>query len=264
MQDTGQAAVKQEMTRNEEALVKRALAGDSDALDSLFDRDNRALYQTALRLLGNAQDAEDALQEGLLAAYRNLRRFQGRSKFSTWLTRIVINAALMRRRSQKSRPAISLDEWLTSEESVVPARTPRRCRTESGTNLLRPRNGRTPRGRAPDAVSGAAQGFSHARAARPERGRNRRSARRLAQRAEGAALARAAPAHRAPQDHAAIAVLRHGVRPGSLTRPRDWAARLPAACLPVGRVGTALRDAFSSVILGSRYGDAIASPRSFC
>jgi len=60
------------------------------------------------------------LQEGLLAAYRNLRRFQGRSKFSTWLTRIVINAALMRRRSQKSRPAISLDEWLTSDESVVP------------------------------------------------------------------------------------------------------------------------------------------------
>ncbi len=120
MQETGQAAVKQEMTRNEEALVKRALAGDSDALDSLFDRDNRALYQTALRLLGNAQDAEDALQEGLLAAYRNLRRFQGRSKFSTWLTRIVINAALMRRRSQKSRPAISLDEWLTSDESVVP------------------------------------------------------------------------------------------------------------------------------------------------
>lgn len=118
-----QDAPKEQMTRNEETLVQRALAGDSEALDALFARDNRALYQTALRLLGNAEDAEDALQEGLLAAYRNLRRFQGRSKFSTWLTRIVINAALMRQRNQKSRPAVSLDEWLTSEESVVSGRT---------------------------------------------------------------------------------------------------------------------------------------------
>ncbi|HEY6945796.1 MAG TPA: sigma-70 family RNA polymerase sigma factor, partial [Candidatus Acidoferrum sp.] len=55
-------------------------------------------------------DAEDALQDGLLSAYRNLKRFEGRSQFSTWLTRIVINAALMRRRSAKARPAISLDE----------------------------------------------------------------------------------------------------------------------------------------------------------
>jgi len=116
MQDT----LNKPMAQNEEDLVRKALAGDSKALDSLFARDNRALYQTALRLLGNAEDAEDALQEGLLAAYRNLPRFQGRSKFSTWLTRIVINAALMRRRSQKSRPAVSLDEWLTSEETAAP------------------------------------------------------------------------------------------------------------------------------------------------
>jgi RNA polymerase sigma-70 factor (ECF subfamily) len=120
MQDAAPDIPKEQMPRNEETLVQRALDGDSEALDALFARDNRALYQTALRLLGNAEDAEDALQEGLLAAYRNFRRFQRRSKFSTWLTRIVINAALMRRRSQKSRPAVSLDEWLTSEESVVP------------------------------------------------------------------------------------------------------------------------------------------------
>ncbi|MGO9640391.1 MAG: RNA polymerase sigma factor [Candidatus Acidiferrales bacterium] len=116
MQDTA----NEQTTKNEEMLVQEALAGDLHALDTLFARDNRALYQTALRLLGNAEDAEDALQEGLLAAYRNLRRFQGRSKFSTWLTRIVINAALMRRRSQKARPAVSLDEWLSVEETVVP------------------------------------------------------------------------------------------------------------------------------------------------
>jgi len=94
---------------NEDELIRKALQGDSDALETLFARNNRALYQTALRLLGNPQDAEDALQESLLAAYRNLRRFEGRSQFSTWLIRIVINTALMRRRSLRARPAVSLD-----------------------------------------------------------------------------------------------------------------------------------------------------------
>ena len=97
-------------------LIARARRGDSEALDILFARNNRALYQTALRLLGNPEDAEDALQEGLLSAYRNLRRFEGRSQFSTWLTRIVINAALMRRRSQRARPAVSLDEPAHEDE----------------------------------------------------------------------------------------------------------------------------------------------------
>ncbi len=96
--------------QNEGQLIRQALRGVPDALETLFARYNRALYQTALRLLGNPQDAEDALQDGLLSAYRNLRRFEGRSQFSTWLTRIVINAALMRRRSQRARPAASLDE----------------------------------------------------------------------------------------------------------------------------------------------------------
>jgi len=69
----------------------------------LFRRYQRPLFQTALRVLGNAEDAEDALQDGLLSAYRNLKRFEGRSQFSTWLTRIVINAALMRRARSASR-----------------------------------------------------------------------------------------------------------------------------------------------------------------
>lgn len=103
---------------DEEILLRDAMAGDQTALEILFAQHNRALYQTALRLLGNAEDAEDALQEGLLAAYRNLPRFEGRSQFSTWLTRIVINAALMRRRSKRAHPALSLDD---SSEEQIPA-----------------------------------------------------------------------------------------------------------------------------------------------
>lgn len=101
---------------SEDQLIERGLNGDARALDALFARNTRALYQTALRVLGNPEDAEEALQEGLLSAYRNLPRFERRSQFSTWLTRIVINAALMRRRSKRARPAVSLDEWATDGE----------------------------------------------------------------------------------------------------------------------------------------------------
>jgi RNA polymerase sigma-70 factor (ECF subfamily) len=104
---------------NEDTLIRAGQRGDHDAMEALFRRYHRPLFQTALRVLGNAEDAEDALQDGLLSAFRNLKRFEGRSQFSTWLTRIVINAALMRRRSAKARPAVSLDE--TPREDELPA-----------------------------------------------------------------------------------------------------------------------------------------------
>lgn len=104
---------------NEAKLIRAGQRGDHQAMETLFRRYQRPLFQTALRVLGNAEDAEDALQDGMLSAYRNLKRFEGRSQFSTWLTRIVINAALMRRRSAKSRPAVSLDE--TPREDELPA-----------------------------------------------------------------------------------------------------------------------------------------------
>jgi RNA polymerase sigma-70 factor (ECF subfamily) len=104
---------------SEQKLIRAGQRGDSTAIETLFRRYHRQLFQTALRVLGNAEDAEDALQDGLLSAYRNLKRFEGRSQFSTWLTRIVINAALMKRRSSKARPAVSLDE--TQHEDELPA-----------------------------------------------------------------------------------------------------------------------------------------------
>jgi RNA polymerase sigma-70 factor (ECF subfamily) len=108
--------------QSEEFLIERGLNGDAHALNTLFARNNRALYQTALRVLGNPEDAEEALQEGLLSAYRNLRRFERRSQFSTWLTRIVINAALMRRRSKLARPAVSLDDLSSESETPLSER----------------------------------------------------------------------------------------------------------------------------------------------
>jgi RNA polymerase sigma-70 factor (ECF subfamily) len=96
-------------TKTEEALVRASRRGNEQAIETLFRRYQRQLLGAARRILGNTEDAEDALQDGLLSAYRNVRRFEGRSKFSTWLTRIVVNAALMRRRRATGLRVTSLD-----------------------------------------------------------------------------------------------------------------------------------------------------------
>jgi RNA polymerase sigma-70 factor (ECF subfamily) len=119
MATQGAVAIQGVLQNSEEKLIRAGQRGDHQAVETLFRRYQRPLFQTALRVLGNTEDAEDALQDGLLSAYRNLKRFEGRSQFSTWLTRIVINAALMRRRSAKARPAVSLDE--SPREDELPA-----------------------------------------------------------------------------------------------------------------------------------------------
>ena len=105
-------------TKTEEALVRASRRGNEQAIETLFRRYQRQLLGAARRILGNTEDAEDALQDGLLSAYRNVARFEGRCKFSTWLTRIVVNAALMRRRSANRARLTSLD--VTPSEDEVP------------------------------------------------------------------------------------------------------------------------------------------------
>ncbi|MGD0470797.1 MAG: sigma-70 family RNA polymerase sigma factor [Terriglobales bacterium] len=97
------------------AVVQQAIAGDPHAQEHLFARHTGRLYRTAFALLHHKEDAEDAVQDGLYKAYTNLRSFQGRSSFSTWLTRIVINSALMTLRRRRVRPEASLDEILESQ-----------------------------------------------------------------------------------------------------------------------------------------------------
>lgn len=94
----------------ESVIVKRAIAGDTEALAAVFAREQGRLFRTAFSVLRNKEDAEDAVQCALLSAYTKLHSFEGRSKFSTWLTRIVVNAALVSRRRLRARPAVSLDE----------------------------------------------------------------------------------------------------------------------------------------------------------
>ncbi len=81
-------------------LVQRAREGDTDALTDLYRRHERRAYNLALRTLGNPWDAADVTQEAFIKAFRNLDSFKGDARFSTWLHRIVVNAAydVLRRR----------------------------------------------------------------------------------------------------------------------------------------------------------------------
>jgi RNA polymerase sigma-70 factor, ECF subfamily len=107
---------------SEESLIRAGQRGEAQALNTLFHRHHKLLYHSALGVMGNPEDAEDALQDGLLSAFRSLKSFEGRSQFSTWLTRIVINAALMRRRGLATRPTAALAEPLNRDEIPIKER----------------------------------------------------------------------------------------------------------------------------------------------
>lgn len=112
------------MTREEElALVQRVQSGELDAFEDLVRAHEKTVYNLALRMTGNPQDAEDMAQEAFLKAYRSLPDFRGESKFSVWLYRIVSNVCLDHLRKQSRRPASSLtreDEDGEEQQLEVP------------------------------------------------------------------------------------------------------------------------------------------------
>jgi RNA polymerase sigma-70 factor (TIGR02960 family) len=101
-------------------LITRARAGDGDAFRELTEPHRRELQVHCYRMLGSFQDAEDALQDTLLAAWQALGGFEGRASIRTWLYRIATNRCLNALRSAKRRPA---KEWDVAEiEPPEPSR----------------------------------------------------------------------------------------------------------------------------------------------
>lgn len=88
------------MEASDLAVVARVKAGDHDAFRHLVERHSRSVFRLAYRLTGHEQDAEDVVQETFLRAFRELRRFEARSSFATWLYRITVNCShdLLRQR----------------------------------------------------------------------------------------------------------------------------------------------------------------------
>jgi RNA polymerase sigma-70 factor (ECF subfamily) len=92
------------------------------ALDMCAVQHRSQFLATARRVLGDPAAAQDAVQDAMLSAAKNLHRFRGESQLSTWLGRIVINAALTRRRAQRRRPEESLDTLLARGAPAEPRR----------------------------------------------------------------------------------------------------------------------------------------------
>ncbi len=95
----------------DEEVVRRVLQGESSLYEVLIRRHNQRLYRTVRAIIGN-EDAEDAMQEAYLLAYRRLSQFRGDSAFLTWLTRIAIRQALARKRRLQSK----LEQLETEQE----------------------------------------------------------------------------------------------------------------------------------------------------
>ncbi|HID38149.1 MAG TPA: sigma-70 family RNA polymerase sigma factor [Calditrichaeota bacterium] len=106
---------------DEAILIDRAKQGDKAALSELVNRYSERIYNLALRILRNKEDAEDVLQETFLAVVEKLHTFNGRSSFFTWIYRIATNASLMRLRKKKLifQDLLDNEEFQESVESRV-------------------------------------------------------------------------------------------------------------------------------------------------
>ena len=97
---------------DETKLLEGLRSGDADAFEALVRSHGGRMLSVAKRMLRNEDDAQDAVQDAFLAAFRAIDRFEGGSRLGTWLHRIVVNAALMKLRSRRRRPEEPLDELL--------------------------------------------------------------------------------------------------------------------------------------------------------
>jgi RNA polymerase sigma-70 factor (ECF subfamily) len=98
------------MEISDDQIIERTLAGETDAFSLLVRKWERPIYGLSLRMLGREEDARDVCQETFLAAFRNLGKFRGDAKFSSWLYRIALNACHSRLRKQGSVIEQSIDQ----------------------------------------------------------------------------------------------------------------------------------------------------------
>jgi RNA polymerase sigma-70 factor, ECF subfamily len=107
---TGGPARRGTIAREEYAFLAAAKRGDSAAFEILCKQSANTVFHLARRIMRNNEDAEDVVQESFQQAFIHLNRFNGDSRFSTWLSRIAINAALMKLRKKHHQWDVSLDE----------------------------------------------------------------------------------------------------------------------------------------------------------
>jgi RNA polymerase sigma-70 factor, ECF subfamily len=102
-------------------LVEASKRGDTCAFEELVKRYDRRLLRIALNVTHNRDDAEDAVQDAFLKAYRNLDKFRAGAKFSTWLFRIAVNESLMKLRKQRGAQEHTVNIESESDHDLRPA-----------------------------------------------------------------------------------------------------------------------------------------------
>src|SRR5229473_1803211 len=111
---------------SDSTLVAAIKNGESQAFEFLVKRHEAKTFSVAFRITRNREDAQDVVQQSFHKAFTHLDRFQEKSSFSTWLTRIVINEGLMCLRRNRSRREISLDDVKSEPEELFPVEIPDR------------------------------------------------------------------------------------------------------------------------------------------
>jgi RNA polymerase sigma-70 factor (ECF subfamily) len=105
----------------DEDIVTRVLAGETALFEHLMRRNNRRIFRAARAILRSDGDAEDVMQDAYVRAYAHLRDFDGRARFSTWLTRIAVNEALARVRRARGHESLdSIGEDQDMPRTVEP------------------------------------------------------------------------------------------------------------------------------------------------
>jgi RNA polymerase sigma-70 factor (ECF subfamily) len=101
---------------SDEALVAGAKMGHGSVFDELHERHRERMFRVAHRITRHREDAQDAVQESFLSAYVHLKKFDERARFSTWLTRIAINAALMKIRKNRVSREVGVEDTANAVE----------------------------------------------------------------------------------------------------------------------------------------------------
>src|SRR5215813_8747989 len=99
-------------TFDDDSLVARLQRGDQAAFESLVRMHGGRLLSVARRFLGTNEDAEDAVQETFIKAFKSIHTFEERARLHTWLHRIVVNTSLMKLRERRRKPQESIDDLL--------------------------------------------------------------------------------------------------------------------------------------------------------
>jgi RNA polymerase sigma-70 factor (ECF subfamily) len=112
------------VAQEDAALVAGAKTGDARAFELLVQRHEGRIFSLAQRMTRNREDAEDVVQQSFQKAFIHLKKFEGESLFSTWLTRIAINEALMLLRRRRGTREVPIAESNTEDETALPLDIP--------------------------------------------------------------------------------------------------------------------------------------------